>query len=49
MESTSQNNLPKSVVATDFHILLLHKGHVDSVCILNDEVIFEDIYSDVRK
>jgi hypothetical protein len=47
IENSSQHQLPKSVVATDYHVLLLCKGQVNAVCILSDEVIFEDIYPEV--
>lgn len=48
LNSSGSNHLPKSLVSTDFHVLLLYKGQVKAVCVLNDEVIFEDVYDEVN-
>jgi len=41
------SNTPKSVVCTDFHMLLLHKNSVRAMCMLNEEIIFEETYDEV--
>lgn len=38
---------PLSFVLTEFHVLLLYTNHVKGVSLLNQELIFEDIYNDV--
>lgn len=38
---------PLSFVLTEFHALLLYVDHVKGISILNQELIFEDIYNDV--
>lgn len=38
---------PLSYVLTEFHVLLLYSDHVKGVSLLNQELIFEDIYNDV--
>jgi len=42
------NHLPKSLVATEYHVLLLFKDQVKALCVLNGEVIFEDVYDEVN-
>ncbi|XP_014226256.1 vacuolar protein sorting-associated protein 18 homolog [Trichogramma pretiosum] len=37
---------PLSFVLTEFHVLLLYVDHVKGVSLLNQELIFEDIYND---
>lgn len=37
---------PLSFVLTEFHALLLYSDHVKGLCLLNQELIFEDIYND---
>ncbi|XP_020710242.2 vacuolar protein sorting-associated protein 18 homolog isoform X2 [Athalia rosae] len=37
---------PLSFVLTEFHALLLYSDHVKGLCLLNKELIFEDIYND---
>ncbi|XP_076171976.1 vacuolar protein sorting-associated protein 18 dor [Ptiloglossa arizonensis] len=37
---------PLSFVLTEFHVLLLYTNHVKGVSLLNQELIFEDIYND---
>lgn len=40
--------VPLSFVLTEFHALLLYPDHVKGISLLNQELIFEDIYNDVR-
>lgn len=40
---------PLSFVLTEFHALLLYPDHVKGMSLLNQELIFEDVYNDVRK
>jgi hypothetical protein len=46
--SRKKSTTPLSFVLTEFHILLLYTDHVKGVSLLNQELIFEDIYNDVR-
>lgn len=39
---------PLSFVLTEFHALLLYADRVKGISLLNQELIFEDIYNDVR-
>jgi hypothetical protein len=48
METGGTGALPKSLVATDYHVLLLYKHSVQALCVLNGDVIFEDTYEEVR-
>lgn len=46
--NTSQvTTAPLSFVLTEFHALLLYPDRVKGISILNQELIFEDIYNDV--
>nr|XP_006811890.1 PREDICTED: vacuolar protein sorting-associated protein 18 homolog [Saccoglossus kowalevskii] len=36
---------PKSMVVTEFHILLLFPDRLKAMCVLNEQLIYEDIYS----
>lgn len=38
---------PINFVLTKFHALLLYSDHVKGISLLNQELIFEDIYNDV--
>lgn len=38
---------PINFVLTKFHALLLYGDHVKGISLLNQELIFEDIYNDV--
>ena len=33
-----------NVVLTEFHVLLLYSDRVKVVCVLNEQIIFEDVY-----
>ncbi|OXU27272.1 hypothetical protein TSAR_013576 [Trichomalopsis sarcophagae] len=44
--SRKKNAAPLSFVLTEFHVLLLYSDHVKGVSLLNQELIFEDIYND---
>ena len=33
-----------NVVLTDFHVLLLYSDRVKILCVLNEQIIFEDVY-----
>lgn len=47
--NTSQvTTAPLSFVLTEFHALLLYTDRVKGISLLNQELIFEDIYNDVR-
>ncbi|KAG8227379.1 hypothetical protein J437_LFUL000387 [Ladona fulva] len=37
---------PLSIILTEFHALLLYVDHVKGICILNRELIFEDIHNE---
>lgn len=39
--------VPLSFVLTEFHALLLYADRVKGISLLNQELIFEDIYNDV--
>jgi len=41
-------SMPLSFVLTEFHALLLYPDHVKGISLLNQELIFEDVYNDVR-
>lgn len=46
--NVSQNSsVPLSFVLTEFHALLLYSDHVKGISLLNQELIFEDVYNDV--
>lgn len=50
MNSSATNVNPKpplAFVLTQFHALLLYNDHVKGISLLNQELIFEDIYNDV--
>lgn len=48
--STVQKPLaPLNFVLTEFHVLLLYNDHVKGISLLNQELIFEDIYNDVSR
>lgn len=50
LSGNSSQLLPKaplSFVLTEFHALLLYVDHVKGMSILNQELIFEDMYNDV--
>lgn len=38
---------PINFILTKFHALLLYSDHVKGISLLNQELIFEDIYNDV--
>jgi len=40
-------NLPRSLVVTDYHVLLLLKSSVKAVSILNEGLVFDDNYNEV--
>lgn len=40
-------SIPLSFVLTEFHALLLYPDRVKGISLLNQELIFEDIYNDV--
>ncbi|XP_023247214.1 vacuolar protein sorting-associated protein 18 homolog [Copidosoma floridanum] len=45
--STSRkHSTPLSFVLTEFHALLLYNDHVKGISLLNQELIFEDLYND---
>ncbi|XP_011498125.1 PREDICTED: vacuolar protein sorting-associated protein 18 homolog isoform X2 [Ceratosolen solmsi marchali] len=44
--SRKKSIAPLSFVLTEFHVLLLYSDHVKGVSLLNQELIFEDIYND---
>lgn len=45
--NVSQNSsVPLSFVLTEFHALLLYSDHVKGISLLNQELIFEDVYND---
>jgi hypothetical protein len=35
---------PRSLVMTDYHVLILYSNCVKGICTLNEEVIFEDAF-----
>lgn len=39
--------VPSSFILTEFHALLLYNDHVKGVSLLNEELVFEDVYNDV--
>lgn len=45
--SNAATPTPLAFVLTEFHALLLYPDHVKGLCLLNKELIFEDIYNDV--
>lgn len=46
--NTSQTSTPPlSFVLTEFHALLLYTDRVKGMSLLNQDLIFEDIYNDV--
>ena len=45
--ATPQSVAPLNFVLTEFHALLLYSDHVKGISLLNQELIFEDIYNDV--
>lgn len=47
--SRKKSTVPLSFVLTEFHVLLLYSDHVKGVSLLNQELIFEDIYNDVSE
>jgi len=47
-ETAGSSVLPKSLVATDYHVLLLSKHSVQALCVLSGDVIFEDNYDEVK-
>ncbi|XP_058794794.1 vacuolar protein sorting-associated protein 18 homolog isoform X2 [Phymastichus coffea] len=44
--SSKKTLAPISFVLTEFHVLLLYSDHVKGVSLLNQELIFEDVYND---
>lgn len=47
LSSRRKTLAPLSFVLTEFHVLLLYSDHVKGVSLLNQELIFEDVYNDV--
>ncbi|XP_053975095.1 vacuolar protein sorting-associated protein 18 homolog isoform X2 [Hylaeus anthracinus] len=43
---SKETTAPLSFVLTEFHALLLYADHVKGISLLNQELIFEDIYND---
>ncbi len=44
----STGNIPRALVATDYHVLLLLKSSVKAVNILNEGIVYDDNYNEVR-
>jgi len=42
-----QSGAPLAFVITEFHALLLYPDHVKGISLLNHELVFEDVYSEV--
>uniref|UniRef100_A0A8C5R6H0 Vacuolar protein sorting-associated protein 18 homolog n=1 Tax=Leptobrachium leishanense TaxID=445787 RepID=A0A8C5R6H0_9ANUR len=45
-EYSSTNEKPKSIVLTQFHILLLYPDRIKAICILNGQLMFEDVFTE---
>jgi len=42
----SINENPISLVLTQFHVLILFKNRLKVICVLNEEVVFEDFFTE---
>lgn len=42
----SKNETPISLVLTQFHVLILFKNRLKVICVLNEEVVFEDFFTE---
>ncbi len=45
-DNYSVNENPISLVLTQFHVLILFKNRLKAICVLNEEVVFEDIFTE---
>lgn len=45
-DSDGEKLHPSSIVLTEFHVLLLYPDRLKVVCILNDQLIYDDVYVD---
>lgn len=41
----SEQNLSKNALVTEFHVMLLYPDRVKGVCLLNEQVVFDDVYN----
>lgn len=37
---------PISLVLTQFHVLVLMRNHLKAICVLNEEIVFEDFFTE---
>jgi hypothetical protein len=42
----SVNENPISLILTQFHVLILFKNRLKVICVLNEEVVFEDFFTE---
>ncbi|KAK3096988.1 hypothetical protein FSP39_005437 [Pinctada imbricata] len=45
-EGEEKPQSPMSMVLTEFHVLLLHQDRLKVMCVLNEQLIFDDIYAE---
>ncbi|CAC5391949.1 VPS18 [Mytilus coruscus] len=45
-DSDGEKTHPISMVLTEFHVLLLYQDRIKVVCVLNDQLIYDDVYAD---
>ncbi|XP_055383073.1 vacuolar protein sorting-associated protein 18 homolog isoform X2 [Condylostylus longicornis] len=39
-------NVPKAMILTDFHILLMYSDHITALCSLNQEIVYEENFAE---
>lgn len=41
-------NIPKSFVLTEYHAVLLYSDHIKAVCLLNEELVYHEVFDELR-
>lgn len=45
---TGSRRIPRAIVMTDYHTVLLSRNSIKGICTLNEELIFEDPFDEVN-
>jgi hypothetical protein len=47
LQYTANSVAPLAFVITKFHALLLYADHIKGISLLNNDLVFEDVYNEV--